>query len=250
MLMAMVFGALVATFLDRANHWFDAPTRLFYAPAGVPSALRFALLIMAILVLKSGIQDAAAALRLSALRLRTSERPLNDSLSAAGPRIPGETVKPAERSSATGVEAAQPRAWMRGVLVAAGVYNLLWGAWVVFFPAALFRWTGMAPINYPQIWQCVGMLVGVYGIGYLIAARNPLRHWPIVLVGLTGKVLGPAGMCWSVTRGGLPANMAWTCLANDLLWWAPFAAILARAFINQRKAPLRNYGCRLSRFKL
>jgi hypothetical protein len=54
---------------------------------------------------------------------------------------------------------------MRAVLVAAGIYNLIWGGWLVFFLAALFRWAGMAPTNYPQIWQCVGMIVGVYGIG-------------------------------------------------------------------------------------
>jgi hypothetical protein len=94
---------------------------------------------------------------------------------------------------------------MRFVLVTAGVYNLVWGAWVVLFPAALFRIAGLAPANYLAIWQCVGMIVGVYGIGYLIAARQPLRHWPIVLVGLLGKVLGPIGMCWSVAIGALPA---------------------------------------------
>ena len=38
--------------------------------------------------------------------------------------------------------------------------------------------------RYPQIWQCVGMIVGVYGVGYLVAASDPLRHWPIVLVGM------------------------------------------------------------------
>ena len=39
----------------------------------------------------------------------------------------------------------------------------------------------------------MGMIVGVYGIGYLIAARDPRTHWPIVLVGLLGKVFGPIG---------------------------------------------------------
>jgi hypothetical protein len=30
-------------------------------------------------------------------------------------------------------------------------------------------------------------------------------------------------------------EMAWTCLANDLIWWVPFALILACALGNQRR---------------
>ena len=61
MLMAMAFGALVATFLGGASLWFEAPTRLIYAPPAVPITLRCALFIMAIGVLVSGIQDARCA---------------------------------------------------------------------------------------------------------------------------------------------------------------------------------------------
>src|SRR5215468_2521786 len=93
-------------------------------------------------------------------------------------------------------ERTAPR-WMSGVLWAAAVYNLLWGGCVVLFPLQPFRWLGMPLPNYPQIWQCVGMIVGVYGIGYACAARDPLRHWPIVLVGLLGKIFGPLGFLLS-----------------------------------------------------
>jgi len=137
---------------------------------------------------------------------------------------------PPAGSDRSDADESQASGWMRAVLVAAGIYNLLWGTWVVLFPTALFRWGGMAPPNYPQIWQCVGMVVGVYGIGYLISACNPLRHWQIVFVGLLGKILGPIGMCWSVARGDLPTSMGWLCLTNDLLWWAPFVLILVGAF--------------------
>lgn len=116
--------------------------------------------------------------------------------------------------------------WARAVLVMAGCYNLLWGAVVVFFPAALFQWAGAEPPTYEAIWQCLGMVVGVYGVGYLIAARSPLVHWPIVLVGLMGKVLGPAGFLLAALRGQLPWSWGLTIITNDLIWWAPFGAIL------------------------
>ena len=106
--------------------------------------------------------------------------------------------------------------WMRQVLKAAAVYNLVWGASVIIFPSMWFSWLGMSPPAYPEIWQCVGMIVGVYGIGYWIAAQDPFRHWPIVLVGLLGKVLGPIGFLWAVFQGRLPWEFGATILTNDL----------------------------------
>ena len=119
--------------------------------------------------------------------------------------------------------------WPHTVLVAAGLYNLAWGAAVILFPLAIFQWLGMELPRYPQIWQCVGMIVGVYGVGYLIAANAPNRHWPIVLVGLLGKVLGPIGFLAAALNGELPWSWGLILLTNDLIWWMPFAAILYRA---------------------
>jgi hypothetical protein len=123
----------------------------------------------------------------------------------------------------------QRPAWMKAVLRLAGVYNLGWGAFVVAFPDALFAWAGMPAPNYPEVWQCVGMVVGVYGVGYLIAAEDPFRHWPIVLVGLLGKLLGPIGFLNAALHGRLPWVAGWLNLTNDLVWWVPFTVILWRA---------------------
>ena len=120
--------------------------------------------------------------------------------------------------------------WMRVTMWAAGIYNLTWGTFVVLFPEMPFRWAGLPTINYPEVWQCVGMIVGVYGVGYAIAAHDPFRHWPIILVGLLGKIFGPLGMLWSVVTHKLPAVAAWTCVTNDLVWWIPFVLILWRAY--------------------
>ena len=77
---------------------------------------------------------------------------------------------------------ASPR-WARRWLYAAGIYNLVWGAIVIVFPNALFDLVGAERMRYPEIWQCVGMIVGVYGIGYLIAAHSafciPFAYLPI-----------------------------------------------------------------------
>jgi hypothetical protein len=122
-------------------------------------------------------------------------------------------------------------------LVAAGIYNLLWGALTVLYPGWLFDLTGMDRPNYPFIWQCVGMIVGVYGIGYLAAARDPITHWPIVLVGFLGKIFGPLGYVMGVAKGEVPLAFGWTLPTNDLIWWVPFGLLLYHAWkAHQRPA--------------
>ena len=122
-------------------------------------------------------------------------------------------------------------------LVLAGLYNLAWGTAIILLPSQPFAWLGMTPPNYPQIWQCLGMVVGVYGLGYLIAARDPARHWPIVLVGLLGKVLGPIGFLQAAFAGTLPWSFGLVNVTNDLIWWLPFTAILCHAW-RTNSAPL------------
>jgi len=118
----------------------------------------------------------------------------------------------------------------RAVLRLAAIYNIVFGAFAVGMPTAWFTWAGMPSPTYPSLFQCIGMIVGVYGVGYWLAARDPLRHWPIVLVGLLGKVFGPVGFVLAATQGELPWSCGWLILTNDLIWWLPFSAILVAAY--------------------
>jgi len=119
--------------------------------------------------------------------------------------------------------------WMKNVLRIAAVYNLLWGAWVVLFPQQFFEWTGMDPINNELVWQGMGMVIGVYGFGYWWAAQDPLVHWPIVAVGLLGKIFGPLGFLINYLSGKVPFEFIYTLFTNDFIWWVPFFLILRSA---------------------
>jgi hypothetical protein len=141
-----------------------------------------------------------------------------------------------------------PPRWMSITLGLAAGYNLIWGAWVVLMPNHFFELVGMEPPRHESIWQCVGMIVGVYGLGYAIAATNPLRHWPIVFVGLLGKVLGPIGYVdGALIRGTLDPAFGWTIPTNDLIWWVPFGLILWAAWRAQRAGPPTGSGTTPSR---
>lgn len=138
------------------------------------------------------------------------------------------------RSSAA--ESSAP-GWSRTWLRAAGIYNVVWGAVVIAFPGLFFHWAGMEPLNYPQIWQCVGMIVGVYGVGYWIAARDSRRHWPIVLVGLLGKIFGPIGFAKALIDGSFPPGFGVNIIFNDLIWWVPFGMMLWDAAKSRGEPP-------------
>ena len=121
-------------------------------------------------------------------------------------------------------------AWMKWMLIAAGIYNLAFGVFTIVFPDVLFQWIGMQLPRYPELWQCIGMIVGVYGVGYIIAAFDPARYWPIVLVGFLGKLFGPIGMVWSIWRETLPFHFGVANISNDLIWLLPFFLVLRFAW--------------------
>jgi small multidrug resistance pump len=116
----------------------------------------------------------------------------------------------------------------------AGIYNLLWGAVTIAFPFLMFDLSGMERPNYPELWQCVGMIVGVYGIGYWIAADDPIKHFPIVLVGLLGKIFGPIGFAQALWSGRFTFGFGINIIFNDLIWWIPFFLILKKKWLQDR----------------
>jgi small multidrug resistance pump len=114
-------------------------------------------------------------------------------------------------------------------LLAAGIYNLVWGILSIALPTLQLDILGIATSDIVVIlWQCIGMIVGVYGIAYIIAATDPNAHWPVVLVGLLGKVFGVIGMLFYIANGTIPVEFGLTCCLNDLFWIPAFSTILLR----------------------
>jgi hypothetical protein len=109
----------------------------------------------------------------------------------------------------------------------AGCYNLAFGVWAGFWPLAFFDLFNLPAPRYPGIWACLGMVVGVYGLLYLYAAWKLESAWPIIAVGLLGKVLGPIGMAMSFDADW-PRRLGMLCVYNDLIWWLPFGLFLVR----------------------
>src|SRR5882672_12136657 len=110
------------------------------------------------------------------------------------------------------------RRFHRYLFCVAGSYNILWGLYSVWDPQWLFRYSGLPLQNHPQIFACLGMVVGLYGIIYFEVARAPERGWLLAAVGLIGKVLGPIGFAMLLWQGTWPVAAGILCVFNDLVW--------------------------------
>jgi len=120
--------------------------------------------------------------------------------------------------------------WQKKALQLAAIYNILWGLYAVVFPYHFFELINIPSPRYIEFWQCIGMIVGVYGIGYWLASKDHLTHYPIILVGFLGKVFGPIGFVQAVLLGKLPAAFGYTIMTNDLIWWIPFFLMLKERY--------------------
>lgn len=122
------------------------------------------------------------------------------------------------------------------IFAIAGAYNLAWGAYSAIDPQWLFRYAGMPPSNYPEIFACLGMVVGIYGFLYWDVARDPEHGAKIAAVGLLGKVLGPIGLAQLIFTGAWPMKSIVLCVTNDFIWWIPFAVYLRDAAVHRAAA--------------
>ena len=124
--------------------------------------------------------------------------------------------------------------WMSKVLRVAAIYNLGFGLALALAPQVIFNWLEMPQTPTPMI-QCIGMMVGVYALGYWLASRDPIGLWALTLVGFVGKALGVVGFTASCMVGSLPLKAGLMNLANDLIWLPFFGLILWRAWQSQYK---------------
>jgi len=115
---------------------------------------------------------------------------------------------------------------MGAVLRAAGVLNLLLAVWVLGWPEAWFQISGMPVPAHLCLWQGAGILVGVLGIGYVVASGNPMKHWLMVCIGFLAKIAGLTGFVVAAFQGNLAWSGGWLLVLSSLIWLPPFAKIL------------------------
>ena len=126
--------------------------------------------------------------------------------------------------------------WARFILFLAAAYNIVWGIIVSLVPELILFDDVSSPFIL-IILRCVGMLVGVYGIAYYIASKDPAKYWSLVFVGYVGKILGPIGAFYYVYTGAIKKEFLIVNIFNDLIWLIPFTWIIYQAVKGKLSPP-------------
>ncbi len=118
---------------------------------------------------------------------------------------------------------------MRLALIAAGIYHILFAIWTNCWPYHGFDLIGLNRPNHPMLWRSLGLISGVLGLAFLIAAKDPVHNWLIVLFGLIKSIVATIVVGLAIFSGDLPPASILLLFINDLVWIVPFAYILYAA---------------------
>lgn len=112
--------------------------------------------------------------------------------------------------------------------VIAGCFNLLGGAIGFLTIERSFVDQGLPAPIYPFAFQILFVAVMIFGIAYLMVARDPVRYRHLVVLGLLTKIAGFVLTLWAIHTGQLPPSSWWQPVVNDLIWAVGFSAFLWR----------------------
>lgn len=118
--------------------------------------------------------------------------------------------------------------WMHGLLKFAGGYNIIAGLSMIAFYHEGFKFLGLPKPDFNMPIQLVGVLVAIFGVGYLIVERNPVENRNVLLLGLMSKFFGPLLAFFYVANGVLPLVMLVVLFCADIIYWVPFWLIYRR----------------------
>ena len=110
----------------------------------------------------------------------------------------------------------------RFILKFGGYYNIVAGLAMVIFYHEGFRALGVPKPEFVLPIQLVGVLVAIFGVGYLIAERNPVENRNIILLGFLSKLFGPLLAIMRIASGSLPIMMLAVLFFADGIYLIPF----------------------------
>jgi peroxiredoxin len=118
------------------------------------------------------------------------------------------------------------RPWTSWALEAAGVYSLAWAAIAALQPGAIQTLHGLGPVHPPAVWYALLGAIAMGGAAVFIAAFDPSRYWPLLLLSAVAKCGIFAGTLLLVWRGELAKRALALSAINDVLWAAVLGAVL------------------------
>jgi small multidrug resistance pump len=118
--------------------------------------------------------------------------------------------------------------WMRRLLYFVGGYNLLAGLTMMVFYHECYKFIGVPKPHLMLPVQLVGILVGLFGVGYFMVTRDPLQNRNLLVLGFWSKALGSCLGIGYVLLGKLPPVFLVILFFADIMYLPPFLVIMHR----------------------
>lgn len=116
--------------------------------------------------------------------------------------------------------------WMRYLLRFAGGFNLVAGAGMIGLYSEAYDLLGVPKPSVVMPVQVMGILVALFGVGYLLVARRPEKNRDLLMLGFWSKALSSVVALWYVVFGPLPGWFAAVVVLSDVVYLPPFFVIL------------------------
>jgi len=117
---------------------------------------------------------------------------------------------------------------MRALLRFAGGFNLAAGVGMICLYHEGYRWLGLTGPELPLPVQVTGVLVGLFGVGYLLVATRPREHYHLLVLGFWSKALSSVLALGHVAAGNLPWRFVPILFLADIVYLPPFWVIMRR----------------------
>jgi hypothetical protein len=112
------------------------------------------------------------------------------------------------------------------VLCLAGLYCVAFAVLTLAWPDQAYAQTGLDASGHQMLVRVIGMFYLVFGCSYFLAARDPIRHWRIVLLCVMKILIVLAAGAYSWWNQLLAPPLILLLIIDDLLWLLPFLMIL------------------------
>ena len=120
--------------------------------------------------------------------------------------------------------------WMRPLLRFAGGFNITAGVSMVVFYHEGYKLLGIPRPEIVLPTQIMGILVALFGVGYLLVSQNPLENRHILTLGFWSKALSSALAIAYVANGKMPLIFLPVVILADVIYLPPFYVILKNIY--------------------
>jgi len=108
--------------------------------------------------------------------------------------------------------------WVRGFLLAATAYNILWGVFIGWFPETFFQWVTESKDAMPAIIEWQGKAVLAMAAVYLACAIHPGKFWYFAFFGALTKLGGGIWFYMVILEQEVGKKGIFHLLMNDAIW--------------------------------